>query len=210
MKKIYEERKISSVLARAIDRYNIFIQRSYKIGDCYTPPSKLGKAVRAGHYGFVPYDTLHITDGLSAIYHKIDKPRPTFLDIGCGIGNITQIANYIGFEAHGLEYNTRIYNIALKLTSRYECTIIKGNMLKFERYHKYDVLYYYEPIGNGNLMIKFAEKLAREMKLGAYVIPQGTRRPFLARKFFQHVAGITNHDIYEKIHMIPKGEKNVY
>jgi len=106
----------------------------------------------------------------------------SFLDIGCGIGNIVLLARKVGFDAYGLEYNEKIYDIAKRFLG--ESRIFKGDMTSFRDYDKYDVLYYYIPIEDGNVMESFAAKLAKAVKPGAYIIPNGCSGVFHYSKEF--------------------------
>ena len=169
-------------LADTVNDYNSFIRYSNRLSTSYIVKGKC-------HYGFIPSEnTVDIIRTLIHIRNKFpdEQPTPKFLDIGCGIGNIVQIAYRLGFEAYGLEYSEKIYNVAKELTGQSPMSnVFKGDMLSFKKYHKYDVLYYYQPMSNVDVMSRFAKKLAREMKPGAYVIPVGTDLPFIESEIFK-------------------------
>lgn len=159
-------RKIT-VLLELVRSYIGFIARSHGIQNNYK--SKAGMS----HYGFVPTDTMLILDTSLRLFHHMGSrySRYKFLDIGCGIGNVVRAAQIIGFDAYGLEYNKKIYDIAKNFMN--ERHIIKGNMLTFKNYHEYDVLYYYQPIANSEAMDKFTKKLMKAIKCGAYIVTHG-------------------------------------
>jgi SAM-dependent methyltransferase len=112
-----------------------------------------------------------------------------FLDIGCGIGNIVLLASVSGFYADGLEYNRDTYKVA-KQVCKYNMKVFHGDMRKFRHYKEYDVLYYYQPISDGEEMEKFSFKLSREMKPGAYVITNGSNEGFKRSKEFEPMNNI--------------------
>jgi len=46
----------------------------------------------------------------------------------------------------------------------------KGDVVNFNGYENYDVIYFYDPIGNTTKRELFLKKLIRDMKVGAIVI----------------------------------------
>lgn len=192
-------RDLVGVLSGTISHYVSFISKSNNIGGYY-------KSTRGtNHYGFIPSSPTSIGETLLRLRHHVDGGwgRHKFLDIGCGIGNIVLLANILGFDAYGLEYKKEIYDIAKSLAGKNN--IFKGNMATFEKYSEYDVLYYYEPMCDGRAMEKFAIKLAKAMKVGAYVIPNGHARTFSGSKEFKLIKLMTQNDgrfchpVYRKI-----------
>ena len=177
-----EKTTMIRALASTVNDYNMFIRFSNRLSTSYISKGKC-------HYGFIPSkNTVDIIRTLLHIRNQFPDEylMPRFLDIGCGIGNIVQIAYRLGFEAHGLEYSEKIYDVAKELTGRSSMSkVFKGDMLSFKKYHKYDVLYYYQPMSNVDVMSRFAKKLAKEMKPGAYVIPVGTDLPFIESEIFK-------------------------
>lgn len=159
------------------------------------------------HFGFIPTDTMSILEILYWLYkhmrcehleqhrqHRADQylgqhraDQFKFLDIGCGIGNVVLLAYQVGFDAYGLEYNKKIYDIAKNVLPVGSGRIFKGDMIDFKRYNQFDVLYYYVPMNNVKAMKKFVIKLMKAMKCGAYVIPNGFHRAFNASKEFDRV-----------------------
>jgi len=190
------------VLENLLHDYISFISDLYKISGTYS--SRVNKE-DVCHYGFIPSSSEYSLNTLISLYDYIKNTsdrfvdRSTlFLDIGCGIGNVVVMAGRVGFDAEGLEYNKKIYKVAKRFAGGYnKCHIIKGNMLTFRNYHKYDILYYYEPIANREVMLSFANRLAKKMKVGAYVIPNGAN-PFKGMKAFRRVLS-KYHYVYEKI-----------
>lgn len=186
--------RLVDILSSSIRRYISFISDSHRIAYGY----KSTKGIM--HYGFVPMNTESILETLFRLYHYMESCRGLhkFLDIGCGIGNIVLLAQKVGFDAYGLEYNKKIYDIAKGLMGRNH--IFRGNMTDFGKYNEYDVLYYYVPMVNGKAMEEFVKKLIKTVKPGAYVIPCGSSWTFDGFK----LKGIEELEKFEVIKLRPK------
>lgn len=179
------DHRLVGILSESIRNYISFISRFHKLSGGY----KSTKGI--DHYGFIPANTKEVSKTLIGLYNHVrgdgyNMGECKFLDIGCGIGNIVLLACHIGFNAYGLEYNKEIYNIARSLIVG-SARIFKGNMSTFKKYGEYDVLYYYVPIADGREMEKFAKKLTKAMKVGAYVIPRGHAITFDRPKEFERI-----------------------
>lgn len=179
------ERIKSYALVQSLRSYIGFISNFHKINGGY----KSTKGIE--HFGFIPAcieSILKILVDL-CLHMKHNCYQYKFLDIGCGIGNVVLLAQHIGFDAYGLEYNKKICNIARKIVGKYH--IFSGDMTEFKKYGEYDILYYYLPMNSRTAMAKFDEKLIKEVKPGAYVIPYGgyssTIHLFTESKEFEEV-----------------------
>lgn len=177
--------------------------------------------VKSNHnYPYVPNSCRDIAATLDSIFRIItkkknitdlhDQPRLRFLDAGCGIGNIVTLAYTVGFVAHGIELNSEYLKLAKKLTVNlyhrpyFEC----ADIITFDRYHKYDLIYYYVPIQDRVLQTAFEVHLIRNMKVGAYMFPTGSNRAVqVARRehyFKEYETDTHNRSIFEKIKEVPK------
>lgn len=178
---------LKGILSDVVRKYISFIADSYKIRSNYR--SRKGTM----HYGFVPSSTEEVLEVLFELYYYMGghSHQHSFLDIGCGIGNIVLLAHKVGFDAYGLEYNKKIYDVAKRFmgknSSMSKNHIFKGDMTCFRNYSKYDVLYYYVPIINAAVMHKFITKLSKAVKPGAYIIPQGYGNGFYNSKEFENI-----------------------
>lgn len=188
-KKDVMNEKLVKILTRVVRCYVSSISHSNRISENYTSTKK------NRHYGFIPTDTQSAMEVLLGLYNHIYienqktqcRNEYKFLDIGCGIGNIVLLAYEIGFDAYGLEYNKKIYDIAKDVLPTGSDRIFKGDMIDFKRYGQFDVLYFYVPMCDTDAMEKFIIKLMKAMKCGAYVIPNGFHRAFNASKEFDRV-----------------------
>jgi len=101
----------------------------------------------------------------------------TFLDAGCGIGNIMLIANMFGLggEQHGIEYDKKTIDAAHKFLRTYSdrnnFVIHHGDILTFPNYKDYDIIYYYCPFSSYLLQAFFEERLEDEVKVGTIIMP---------------------------------------
>ena len=130
------------------------------------------------YYSFIPLP--HFRDLIQDFYETYRKLRkktkaPTFIDIGCGCGNILVLAQSIGYKIYGIDNDPKCINIARKLCfaglPTYSERIFRGNILNYNGYEKYDVLYYYVPIKEIRLMLKAAKRIHNQMKVGAIIYP---------------------------------------
>lgn len=98
------------------------------------------------------YETLTtIGETLGCIPNTIDYfdivPTKKFLDIGCGTGITLHIARALGFDAYGLETDP----VTLKLldaTHGRTSKVIVEDILSFDKYGDFDVLFMYRPFRN--------------------------------------------------------------
>ena len=173
---------------------------------------------KIGAYGFVP--TKGITELVKILMSvfsystkKLKRENISFLDAGCGAGNILLIARVVGFnDVYGIELDVNTIKIAKKLLKHATLPyrkhpgnfhIIKANLLEYDKYKKYDVIYYYQPMRPGDMyMTKFLSLVKENMKIGAIVIVNGAD-PFYKDKKFRIIRKLGKlHDIdgvYEKI-----------
>ena len=151
-------------------------------------------------YSFIPYMTRYALDQLKFAYNylpynKTNYKDYSFIDAGCGIGNILLLADRIGFtKLRGLEIDptTIRYSICPK------SFIKKQNVLTYKSYGQYDVIYYFCPIEDFKKEIKFEQIVENQMKLGAILIANSKAdQNIKENKKFKRIS--ENYSIYEKI-----------
>ena len=143
-----------------------------------------------GSYPFIPHSTFLTIMQFEALKEGLQKERRwsghdrarrmnrKFLDAGCGIGNILLIAKEVGLarHIHGIEFFDDTYKKAqsfLCLDSKDSVSgikIFKDDILKFDNYADYDIIYFYCPFNDGRLEIKFEELVEDSMRVGAVLI----------------------------------------
>jgi SAM-dependent methyltransferase len=195
----------------------IFSRRGIENKKCGEVHNKL---IRSNHnYPYVPNSCTHIAGHLSTASHFIKEKkqhlRPlSFLDAGCGIGNIVALASAVGFKSHGIELNREYLKIARKLTAciQYKPYFECANIITFDRYHMYDLIYYYVPIQDHILQAAFETHLIRKMSVGAFMLPSGssggaehaTREGYFKRHLIEQATPHHTTRLYEKIKEVPK------
>lgn len=132
-----------------------------------------------GHYRFIPkgvgdsmriltHSYSHIMSGDRGFAYR----KPMFLDCGCGVGNIALLAHFIGFDAYGIEYDKATLKRGKKLFEQFgihPAKLFQGDILEYEGYHKYDLLYGFCPMIDPTKEHDFELKVMLEMKKGALI-----------------------------------------
>jgi SAM-dependent methyltransferase len=91
-----------------------------------------------------------------------------FLDVGCGLGSLCEIARIKGLVVEGIEINPVLIKIAKQIFP--DIKIYEMNIIDFNRYHEYDIIYYWLPFRDEKLKWEFREKIENEMRIGAYLV----------------------------------------
>lgn len=140
---------------------------------------KSGDTTKEEYWGFIPCNTETVVAELLIARDNIKKRYPTFLDVGCGFGNIMFLAKHCGFDVHGIEYNRDIllhsfYRIHEKTPNKlwdYNREVIfHGDALDFKNYCLFDVIYMYCPIRNEKLEKKLEQFIEDTIKVGTIFI----------------------------------------
>jgi len=125
-------------------------------------------------YPFVPMPLRLVYDQLRAVQARLlerggeGAGKPRFLDIGCGIGNIMLLAEQMEFDVYGFEKDLYPRQIARKLFG--EERVGSDDIWDFDRYHAYDVLYYFRPFAERQHQLRFEAMIEAQMRPGAILI----------------------------------------
>lgn len=129
----------------------------------------------ACEYPFVAMDTRQIFEQIRFVKNYLNIPdeiigipEHTFLDVGCGIGNILLFAEQFNFDVFGLEKDEYPVQIASKLIG--EDKIFQEDIWTYQDYGKYDVIYYFRPFSERKPQKKFEKLIENQMKVGAILI----------------------------------------
>lgn len=141
-----------------------------------------------GSFYFIPFGERGI---FTILYDLLNielcgRGTDLFLDAGSGIGNVTTVAYFMNLakSCHGLEYDKRYVGFSKKFMSHQEhyfrhgtvrgvrkIEYIHGDILTFDKYSEYDIIYYFCPFSAIDLELLFEEVVEDQMKVGAYLVP---------------------------------------
>lgn len=95
-------------------------------------------------------------------FYKIYQPNLTFLELGCGVGNVLRFAKNIGFKVTGLEIDNNLIQDNTE--------VINMDILNYpsENYKNYDVIYIYRPLKNG--YDDYINLIVENMKSGSILV----------------------------------------
>ncbi len=159
-----EEEEIKDIFFGIINRFIGFYTRDSQ---------KNSQNDTANEYPFVPMDTRQLFDQLcfTSLYlreHDKQDEQFTLLDIGCGIGNVMLFAEQMGFDVYGFEKDEYPLRIAQKLMGKERA--IQDDLWHYENYGRFDVIYYFRPLANGDHERKFEKMIEETMRVGAILI----------------------------------------
>ncbi len=158
-----EEEEIRDIFFGIINRF---------IG-LYTIDSQKHSQNDRSEYPFVPMDTRQLFDQLYFAAGHLKKNRAaagpfTLLDIGCGIGNVMLFAEQMGFDVSGFEKDDYPFRIARRLMG--EERVTKDDLWLYDGYHRFDVIYYFRPLSDGEAQRRFERMIEEKMAPGALLI----------------------------------------
>lgn len=123
-------------------------------------------------YPFVPMDTRQVYEQLKFVRAYLtgsagERPH-TFLDIGCGIGNVLLIAELFEFTVSGLEKDPYPCAIARKLIGAERVT--EEDIWDYENYGLFEVIYYFRPFHHGMTQRRFERFIEDQLRPGGILI----------------------------------------
>jgi trans-aconitate methyltransferase len=112
----------------------------------------------------------------------------SFIDVGCGVPILPDFMKDLGCkDVHGLEYNASI----VKLVQPHYPDIVlhEGDMMTYQEYGKYDILYTYNPFYDSQKMADALLVIMEQMKFGAvlYYNPVRISYQFLEKWGFEEL-----------------------
>lgn len=114
----------------------------------------------------------YISNALSVIareeYYNGGIENKKFLDVGSGVGVICGIAKLHGMHSEGIEINPIYVELSKNLFPSVK--IHQMNIENFQNFSDYDVIFYYLPYNNEELMNALRARIESQMKVGAYII----------------------------------------
>jgi SAM-dependent methyltransferase len=146
----------------------------------------------AGGFGRFPYISAGNKQAETSFYtakcildaYKGRNITHTFLDAGCGVGVKVWIAESLGFDAKGVELCEDSVKIARMALGKRK--IIRKDLLRYEGFHNYDVIYLYLPMCNPKLQKQFEENLVNRSKDDVIIISAGDHMLSKAMKWINY------------------------
>jgi len=129
----------------------------------------------SSEYPFVAMDTRQAFQEIKLAWDYLAErggspgaPPPTFLDIGCGIGNVLLFAEQVGFDIYGIEKDQYPFYVASRMLG--SGRISQDDILDYDRYGDFDVVYYFCPLTDGALQKNFELQVENSLRPGAILI----------------------------------------
>lgn len=114
----------------------------------------------------------HIYETLNTIKElESDISDKKFLDVGSGIGNICCVADLMGFDVEGIEFNPVLFEISKQIYP--DIKINNVDIRNFNNYNDFDIIFYCLPFKNEELQLELKEKIENCVKVGTYIITRG-------------------------------------
>lgn len=161
-----------------------------------------------GHYPFIARGTDYIVEALAYVFTYLrnkSKTTPSFLDCGCGIGNVVLLARKFGFSAFGIEYDEETLKrgqFIMELFGYDPKFLFQGDLLKFDRFHEFDVLYGYCPMCDPEMEHEFEDRIFLNAKVGAYFIGLRTK-PMVINfdKDGREIQGASRREVFDTVYL---------
>ena len=91
-----------------------------------------------------------------------------FIDAGCGLGCLCEVARLNGLNAEGIELIPILCDLSKQIFP--EIKIHNMNVMDFNKYGEFDIIYYWLPFRNPELQQIFKLKIEDETRIGSYIV----------------------------------------
>lgn len=151
-------------------------------------PTMINDCAKVGSYSFIPMSLHHIMRHFIAIRKWAKKQNvcyikatehnenSSFLDAGSGLGNILVAAKAARLAKHftGIEFNKPTHKLAKKFIDNKDkdFSLLLDDVLTYNNYSAFDIIYYYSPLQLGLLEVYFEELVEDEASVGTIIIPK--------------------------------------
>jgi SAM-dependent methyltransferase len=142
-----------------------------------TPLSQTDDALGHGCFPDIPMSPMLFVEHAHLAYRVALAQRREgplrFLDVGCGGGIKVLLAAEVFGLADGLEYDAAYAATAANLLRDFgtgRTTAIHGDGLTFDAYGQYDVIYFYQPMSDKQLLHALEDRILSQARLGTILI----------------------------------------
>lgn len=137
------------------------------------------KDVKQGYYEYIP-SNLSLAPAVD-LFTRIRGRKPkTFLDLGSGKGGMLVKAAELGMDATGVEYLPRYIDLfneikTLPMLEKLDRAMVTvpGDILEWVPPTKYDIIYFFRPLQDGNLFVKFLRHMMTYLPRNQFLVHPG-------------------------------------
>lgn len=125
-----------------------------------------------GRFPFVGFPTdqlIVLLHQIAEIFHN-DKGRypESFIDLGCGIGNILIVAKQLGYKVSGVEINPEYVKVCKEHLP--DDNIVQDDLWTWEPKEEVDIIFMYKPFHNEDLWTRFIRRLVDLLPDNQYIM----------------------------------------
>jgi SAM-dependent methyltransferase len=140
-------------------------------------PAPQSRAAEAqGAHPDIPHDAAAFAATAHAAWRVAQAMRPAhplrFLDVGCGGGMMVLLASGLFSCADGFDLDPAYVaaaNAAFTRMRSARCHAFEANALTFDRYADYDVIYFYQPIWDSDLLREMENRIIASARPGTVI-----------------------------------------
>lgn len=130
---------------------------------------------------------------------KIKHDSNTFLDIGCGEGKYTMLAEKLGFDAYGIDYISRVIETAKKKAEGLKCSFINNDFFKHKFSIKFDAVLdsgFFHHIKKTDWGIYTKKLLDLTKPKGYYILSCFSEKDLTHKRTKQHLIHYNHYDYF--------------
>ncbi len=128
---------------------------------------------RPESWGFVGGRTADVLEQLLLARRSTSARRPRFLECGSGFGFVAALAKELGFAVTGVEVEPRYVELSRRLFP--SVPVEQADLLTFDRFAEFDVVYYYAPFADDQTQARFERRVEAALLRGAILVANRKR-----------------------------------